>query len=57
VFGSGQLTIPQMARAGIWMNLLSIVLVTVILPAAPAGATVPGDERADRLRGSSGDIT
>jgi solute carrier family 13 (sodium-dependent dicarboxylate transporter), member 2/3/5 len=43
VFGSGQLSIPQMARAGIWMNLLSIVLVTatamllvpVVLGAAP----------------------
>lgn len=28
VFGSGKLTIPQMARAGVWMNLLSLVLVT-----------------------------
>src|SRR5690606_26356882 len=26
VFGSGYLTIPDMMRAGIWMNLLSIIL-------------------------------
>ncbi len=26
VFGSGYLTIPQMMRAGIWMNLISIVI-------------------------------
>ena len=29
VFGSGYLRIPDMMRAGIWMNLLSIVLVTL----------------------------
>lgn len=28
VFGSGRITIPQMTRAGIWLNLLSITLVT-----------------------------
>ena len=28
VYGSGRLTIPQMARAGFWLNLLMIVLVT-----------------------------
>ncbi|MGE0351964.1 MAG: SLC13 family permease [Gemmatimonadales bacterium] len=27
VFGSGRLTIPQMARAGIWMNLLMLVVI------------------------------
>lgn len=27
VFGSGRVTIPQMARAGIWMNLLMIALI------------------------------
>lgn len=30
VFGSGYLRIPDMMRAGIWMNLLSIVLVTLV---------------------------
>ncbi len=30
VFGSGYLTIPDMVRAGIWMNVLSIVLLTVL---------------------------
>jgi sodium-dependent dicarboxylate transporter 2/3/5 len=30
VFGSGYLTIGQMARAGIWVNLLSVVLVTIL---------------------------
>ncbi len=30
VFGSGYLTIPDMVKAGIWMNLLSIVLLTLI---------------------------
>ncbi|MBF8306073.1 MAG: Transporter, divalent anion:Na+ symporter family protein [Acidobacteria bacterium] len=31
VFGSGWITIPQMARAGIWMDLMGIVLVTAIV--------------------------
>jgi len=30
VFGSGMLTIPKMARAGLALNLIGIVLVTVI---------------------------
>ena len=30
VFGSGYLKIPDMARAGIWMNLISILLVAII---------------------------
>jgi sodium-dependent dicarboxylate transporter 2/3/5 len=30
VFGSGSLTIGQMARAGIWVTLLSVVLVTLL---------------------------
>jgi sodium-dependent dicarboxylate transporter 2/3/5 len=30
VFGSGYITIPQMARAGIWLNIVSIILVTAI---------------------------
>ncbi|MEZ4884460.1 MAG: DASS family sodium-coupled anion symporter [Chitinophagales bacterium] len=30
VFGSGYLTIPDMVRAGIWMNVLSIILLTII---------------------------
>jgi sodium-dependent dicarboxylate transporter 2/3/5 len=29
VFGSGYLTIPQMARAGFWLNLVAIALVTL----------------------------
>jgi len=28
VYGSGHLTIPQMARAGFWLNLMMVVLVT-----------------------------
>jgi sodium-dependent dicarboxylate transporter 2/3/5 len=28
VFSSGYLTIPQMARAGWWLNLISIVIIT-----------------------------
>jgi sodium-dependent dicarboxylate transporter 2/3/5 len=31
VFGSGYLKIPDMVRAGIWLNLLSIVLLTLIV--------------------------
>lgn len=31
VFGSGHLKIPDMVRAGIWMNLLSIFLLTLIV--------------------------
>jgi sodium-dependent dicarboxylate transporter 2/3/5 len=29
VFGSGYVTIPQMARAGLWLNLITIVIVSV----------------------------
>ena len=29
VFGSGYVTIGQMARAGIWVNLLAIAVVTL----------------------------
>lgn len=28
VFGSGHVSMPQMIRAGFWMNLISIVIVT-----------------------------
>ena len=31
VFGSGYLKIPDMVRAGIWMNILSIILLTLIV--------------------------
>ena len=31
VFGSGYLRIPDMVRAGIWMNILSILLVTLVI--------------------------
>jgi sodium-dependent dicarboxylate transporter 2/3/5 len=31
VFGSGYVTIPQMARAGIWLNLIGIVLITALM--------------------------
>jgi sodium-dependent dicarboxylate transporter 2/3/5 len=30
VFGSGYLTIPQMCRAGIWLNLIGVGLVTIL---------------------------
>lgn len=30
VFGSGYLGIPDMVRSGVWMNLISIVLITVL---------------------------
>ncbi len=30
VFGSGLVTIPQMCKAGLWLNLLGIVLVTLL---------------------------
>ncbi len=36
VYGSGKLTVPQMARAGVWLNVLFVVLivaaVTLIAP-------------------------
>jgi sodium-dependent dicarboxylate transporter 2/3/5 len=37
VFASGHVTVPQMARAGIWLNLLGVVLITttVYLLVAP----------------------
>ena len=31
VFGSGAVTIPQMAKTGIWLNLIGIVLITVFV--------------------------
>lgn len=31
VFGGGHVTIPQMARAGIWMNLLATVLISIFV--------------------------
>ncbi len=30
IFGSGRVTIPQMCRAGLWFNLIGIVLVTLL---------------------------
>lgn len=30
VFGTGRVTIPQMCRAGLWLNLIGIVLVTLL---------------------------
>ena len=30
VFGSGYITIPQMCKAGLWLNLIGIVLVTLL---------------------------
>lgn len=30
IFASGQVTIPQMARIGVWLNLMGIVLITVV---------------------------
>lgn len=42
VFGSGYVTIPQMAKAGIWLNLIGVVVITsvlyaVVLPALAIG--------------------
>lgn len=31
VFGSGHLTIPDMVKAGVWMNFLSILLISLII--------------------------
>jgi solute carrier family 13 (sodium-dependent dicarboxylate transporter), member 2/3/5 len=31
VFGSGYLTIPGMMRVGIWMNLISILIITLLV--------------------------
>ena len=30
VFGSGHVTIPQMCKAGLWLNLIGVVFVTVL---------------------------
>jgi len=48
VYGSGQLTIPQMSRVGLWLNLLFIVVVSLLAYALLGAAfgvelgTVPG---------------
>jgi sodium-dependent dicarboxylate transporter 2/3/5 len=31
VFGSGELTIPQMCRAGLWLNLIGLVLILLVV--------------------------
>ena len=31
VFGSGRVTIPQMSRTGLWLNLISVVVVTLAM--------------------------
>lgn len=31
VFGSGYITIPQMARAGFWLNIIGVMLITTML--------------------------
>ena len=31
IFGSGRVTIPEMAKAGLWMNFISIVIVTLVV--------------------------
>jgi len=31
VYGTGALTIPQMAKAGIWLNLFFVVLIPLIV--------------------------
>lgn len=35
IFGTGHVTIPQMARAGLWMNLLCIAIITVFITFRP----------------------
>ncbi|MEQ8508531.1 MAG: SLC13 family permease [Rhodospirillaceae bacterium] len=44
VFGSGHVTIPQMARAGIWLNIVSVFVLVAVsyLLAAPLFDIVPG---------------
>jgi len=31
VFGSGYLRIPDMARTGIWMNIISVIIITLMI--------------------------
>jgi sodium-dependent dicarboxylate transporter 2/3/5 len=44
VFGSGQVTIPQMARAGVWLNVMSIMILVIAsyLLVVPVFDVVPG---------------
>ena len=30
VYGTGRVTIPQMALAGIWLNVIGVVIITVV---------------------------
>jgi len=46
IFGSGQVTIPQMSRAGLRMNLISVVMLSVmmvlfVIPLLNISGTVP----------------
>jgi sodium-dependent dicarboxylate transporter 2/3/5 len=45
VFGSGTLTIPEMSRAGLWFNLLGIVLITSVTYAVALPLLVGGSMR------------
>ena len=31
VFGSGEISIPQMVRAGLWINLLALIVIVVLV--------------------------
>ncbi len=41
VFGSGHVTIPQMCRAGVWLNIIGVVLVTALTYAIAIPVLVP----------------
>jgi sodium-dependent dicarboxylate transporter 2/3/5 len=36
VYGSGKLTVPQMARAGVWLNITFVILIVAVTFLAPA---------------------
>jgi sodium-dependent dicarboxylate transporter 2/3/5 len=42
VFGSGYITIPQMAKAGFWLNLVGIGVVTAVAYAIILPHFAPG---------------
>ena len=37
VFGSGEITIPQMCRAGIWLNITALTVILVVTRFVPLG--------------------
>ncbi len=43
IFGSGEVTIPQMAKAGLWLNLIGVLLITALTMTLVGPLFAPGN--------------